>query len=101
MPDEATNLFLASLTPGPGMTFLGARRDPDTGKFSWTDRSPWSFQSWDTSSPGKGGSEISRNTICGESTCWQESIKTKDTMINGHFNFVALLEIEIETLAIF
>ena len=51
VPDEATNIFLSSLTPGPGTTFLGAERDVETLAFAWTDGTPWSFTSWDLSIP--------------------------------------------------
>ena len=53
VPDEATNIFLSSLTPGPGITFLGAERDVETLAFAWTDGTPWSFTSWDISNPDK------------------------------------------------
>lgn len=53
VPDEATNIFLSSLTPGPGKTFLGAERDVETLAFAWTDGTPWSFTSWDISNPDK------------------------------------------------
>ena len=53
VPDQATNVFLTTLTSA--RAWIGGTDDGSEGDWRWSDGTPWSYDSWKVNEPNNAG----------------------------------------------